>query len=151
MERIELNKLLILNPIQAQNKLNYDYKSVKLLTQLRLQTPSTLNFSSVGNDLARTIPSERKKPKDYLRNCIQPSYFVFSTTLSEIEDEISKLQLGKSTVPFSISEDILKLLKKVLSKLLEIIFNPSFTSGIVPTNIKLGNINPVFKKCSQTC
>ena len=86
MERIELNKLLILNPTQAQNKLNYDYKSVKLLTQLRLQTPSTLNFSSIGNDLARTIPSVRKKPKDYLRNCIQPRFFVFSTTLSEIED-----------------------------------------------------------------
>ena len=113
--------------------------------------PSTPIFSNIGNDLARTIPSVEKNPKDYLLNCIQPSFFIFATTSSEIEDEISKLKSGKSTGPFSISVDILKLLKTVLSKPLEIIFNTSFSSGIVPTDIKLANIIPVFKKGSQTC
>ena len=36
---------------------------VKLLIQLRLQMPSTHIFSSIGNDLARTIPSVEKKRK----------------------------------------------------------------------------------------
>jgi len=45
---------------------------------------------------------------------------------------------------------ILKLLKTVLSKPLEIIFNTSFSTGIVPTDIKLANIIPVLKKGSQT-
>lgn len=110
-------------------------------------------FSSIGNDLARTIPSVDKNPIDYLHNCIQPCFFIFPTTSSETEDEISKLTSGKSTGPFSISVDILKLLKTVLSKPLEIIFNASFSSGIVPSdiNLRLANIIPVFKKSSQTC
>ena len=61
-------------------------------------------FSSLGNDLVRIIPSiaKKKNPKDCLHNCIQPSFFTFSTTLSEIEDEISKLKSGKSTGPVSV-------------------------------------------------
>ena len=93
-------------------------------------------FSSIGNDLARTISSVGKNPKDYLHNCIQFSFFIISTTSSEIEDEISKLKLGKLTGPFSISVDVLKLFKTVLSKPLEIIFNNSFSSGIVPSDMK---------------
>ena len=36
----------------------------------------------------------------------------------------------------------------VVNKPLEIIFNTSFASGIVPTDIKLANTILVFKKCS---
>ena len=84
-------------------------------------------------------------------SCIQPSFFIFPITSSEIEDEISKLKLGKSTGPFSISVDIRKLFKTVLSKPLEIIFNDSFSSGFVPSDMKFANIIPVFKKGSKTC
>ena len=110
-----------------------------------VEVANTFNsyFSSIGNDLARTIPSVDKNPIDYLHNCIQPCFFIFPTTSSETEDEISKLTSGKSTGPFSISVDILKLLKTVLSKPLEIIFNASFSSGIVPSDIKLAYIIPL--------
>ena len=91
---------------------------------------------------------KEKNPKDYLHNCIQPSFFIFPTTTSEIEDEISKLKSGKSTGPFSVSVDILKLLKTVLSKPHEMIINTSFSSGFVLTDIKLANIIPVYKKGS---
>ena len=86
----------------------------------------------MGNDLARKIPSAGKNLKDYLHNCIQPSVFIFSTTSNEIEDEICKLKLGKSKGLFSILVDILKLLKTIRSKPLEIIFNTSFSFVIVP-------------------
>ena len=42
-------------------------------------------------------------------------------------------------------------LRTVLSKPLELIVNNSFSSGIVPSDMKLANIIPVFKKGSQTC
>ena len=69
----------------------------------------------------------------------------------EIENEISKLKSGKATGPFSISIDILKLLKSALSFPLTILFNTSFLSGTVPHDLKLANVIPVFKKGSQTC
>ena len=90
------------------------------------------SVSSMGNDLARKIPSAGKNLKDNLHNCIQPSVFIFSTTSNEIEDEICKLKLGKSKGLFSILVDILKLLKTIRSKPLEIIFNTSFSFVIVP-------------------
>ena len=63
--------------------------------------PST--HISQGNDLVRKIPPVAKKPKDYLLNySIQPSFLIFSTPFSEIEDEISKLKSCKSTGPVSV-------------------------------------------------
>ena len=73
------------------------------------------------------------------------------TTSSEIENEISGLRSGKAAGPFSIPTEILKLLKSVISKPLEIIFNTSFSTGTVPADFGLANIIPVFKKGSQTC
>ena len=51
----------------------------------------------------------------------------------------------------SASELGLKLLKSVISKPLEMLFNTSFSTGIVPSDFKLANIIPVYKKGSRTC
>ena len=107
-------------------------------------------FSSIGNDLTKSIPIE-KSPVEYLHNPVCDSFFVYPTTTDEIENEISKLKSGKATGPFSVSVDILKLLKFVLSTPLKILFNTSFLSGTVPSDLKLANVIPVFKKGSQTC
>ena len=64
-------------------------------------------------------------------------------TSAEIEIEISKLKTGKATGPFSIPISVLKILKTVVAKPLEILFNTSFSSGIVPTK-------PVYKNKSPT-
>ena len=101
------------------------------------------------NNLARLIPHVTKIPMDYLLNPVDNSFYISPTTSNEIEAEISKLKGGKSTGPFSIPINILQLLKSVLSKPLEIIFNYSFLSGIVPSDLKLSNVIPVFKKGSQ--
>ena len=83
----------------------------------------------------------------YQRN----SFFISPTTAEEIEAEITKLKSSKATGPFSIPVTILKILKTVISKPLEVLFNASFETGIVPDNFKLANVIPVFKKGSQTC
>jgi hypothetical protein len=48
--------------------------------------------------------------------------------------------------PNSIPIKVLKLLQHVLSKPLEILFNASFATGIVPQSFKIARIIPVFKK-----
>ena len=91
----ELNKLLILNPQTST-------KDCEIIYSVEVANAFNSYSSSLGNDLAKTIPSVGKKTKDYLHNCIQPSFFIFSTTFGEIEDEISKLKSGKSTGPVSV-------------------------------------------------
>ena len=45
---------------------------------------------------------------------------------------------------------VLKLLQNVIAKPLEILFNTSFSTGIVPENFKLARVLPVFKKGDHT-
>ena len=78
------------------------------------------------------------------------SFYLFPVTAKEIEKEISELNLSKATGPYSIPTRLLKLLKTCLSAPLEIIYNYSFSSGIVPDQFKIANVIPVHKKGSQT-
>ena len=117
-----------------------------------VEVANTFNtyFSNIGNNLTKSISIVEKSPMEYLHNPVSDSFFIFPTTTDEIENEISKLKPGKATGPFSISVDILKLLKSVISTPLRILFNTSFMNGTVPNGLKLSNVIPVFKKGSQT-
>ena len=68
----------------------------------------------------------------------------------EIEDEISKLNHGKATGLYSIPVKILKIIKYVISKPLEILFNISFSLGEVPSSFKIAKMIPVHKGGSQS-
>ena len=98
-------------------------------------------FANIGNKLLTKIPNIQNSPLDYLPTPVKQ---FFPTTREEIEDIISSLKTGKATGPSSIPIDILKVLKYVISKLLELIFNASFMTGIVANKI------PVYKTGSHT-
>ena len=107
-------------------------------------------FASVGNNLANEIPNLGKSPLDYLKSSSPDSFFISPITSAEIEIEISKLKTGKATGPFRIPISVLKMLKTVIAKPLEILFNNSFSSGIVPTKFKQASVVPVYKTKSPT-
>ncbi len=106
-------------------------------------------FSKLGDDLASQIPEGQTSPFSYLSNHFLNSFFISPVTAGEIEIEIANLNLSKSVGPFSIPLYVLKLLKGALSKPLEILFNASFTTGIVPNKFKIANIIPVYKNGSR--
>ena len=106
-------------------------------------------FANIGKSIASEIPIACKDPIAYLGNPVCNSFYLFPTWSGEIETEINNLKSGKSSGPSSIPVNILKLTQHVVSKPLEIIFNASFASGVVPNDFKLANVIPVFKKGSQ--
>ena len=71
--------------------------------------------------------------------------FFYLITQKEIENEISLLKVSKATGPHSISTDVIQILKTVISKPLEIIFNLSLGNGCVPSPFKLASVNPIHK------
>ena len=74
------------------------------------------NFlANIGNNLTRNIPSINKSPLQYLTAPSQDSFFLFSTTTTEIENEIIGPGASKSTGPYSIPVAILKATKHVIS------------------------------------
>ena len=107
-------------------------------------------FANIGNNLAKFIPDSDSTPQHYLNNQSYDTFYLFPTSASEIEAEIYQLNESKATGPYSFPTKILKLVKSVLSKPLEILFNTSFAKGIVPDRFKIARILPVFKKGLQT-
>ena len=106
------------------------HKAVKIINEnIEMTDPymiaNALNnyFTSVGNNLANEIPNLGKSPLDYLKSSSPDSFFISPITSAEIEIEISKLKTGKATGSFSIPISVLKILKIVIAKLLEILFN----------------------------
>ena len=96
------------------------------------------------------MPSTDTTPQQYLNNQTYDTFYLFPTSVSEIEAEISKINVKKATGPYSIQSNILRLLKTVISKPLETIFNASFTTGVVPDKFKVARVLPVFKNGLRT-
>lgn len=103
------------------------------------------NAFHIGKDLASSIPLVIKSPTELCN-----SFYIFPTSADEIEAEITKVKSSKATGPLSVSVTILKLLKSVISRPVETLFNASFLTGVVPENFKLANVIHVYKKGSQT-
>ena len=96
------------------------------------------------------MPNTDCSPQQYLNKQTYDTFYLFPTSTSEIETEISAINVRKATGPYSIPSNLLKLLKSVISKPLEIIFNASFARGIVPNKFKIARVLPVFKNGIQT-
>ena len=81
-------------------------------------------FANIGNYWTENIPCVNKSPLQYLTAPSQGSLFLFPT-------KTVGLNANKSAGPHSIPVAILKATKHI-SAPLEIIFNTSFSTGIVP-------------------
>ena len=102
-------------------------------------------FTSIGPNLAATIPNTNHSHSDYLTNPNPTSFFLNPVTNSEVNDIILNL---KSTSPFDNRELPIEIIKKVapfISTPLAHLFNQSFITGIVPKAMKIARITPIFK------
>ena len=128
-----------------------DQSIIKLIDNGREIIVNTFNkyFCKIGEELATQVPKVQTSPFSFLSNKTYNSLFISPVTAGKIEIEIANLNSSKAVGPFSIPLHVLKFLKGVLSKPLEILFNASFTTGIVPNKFKLGNIVPVYKDGSR--
>ena len=60
----------------------------KIASPIEVANAFNTYFSSIGNDLTKSIPIE-KSPVEYLHNPVCDSFFIYPTTTDEIENEIS--------------------------------------------------------------
>ena len=74
------------------------------------------------------------------------SFFLSPTNSTEIESIIMSLSSNKACGPSSISTSLLKTLKGVLSIPLKLLFNCSFSTGLVPDQFKVARVVPIHKK-----
>jgi hypothetical protein len=120
---IEVENGRIFNPTDIASKFN-DY------------------FTSIGPKLAANIPSVNSTFNSFLKSPLSNSFMLFPTDRYEIENLIMNLKLGKSTGPFIVPINLLKIIKTHVSLPLSYIFNCSFSTGIV----KIAQVVPIYKK-----
>ena len=145
-----IRRLVILKPQTLSKPTKLILNNSEICDSKSIANTFNSYFANIGNNLTCNIPKVNKCPSDYLITPLANSFYLFPTTSIEIEQEISRLNIKKSTGPYSIPTIVLKSLKSVLSKPLEIIFNSTFTTGIVPNSLKMANVVPVFKNGLQT-
>ena len=107
-------------------------------------------FCSVGEHLAHSIPGNNNGFQIYLNNPVNETIFLEPINRYEIRNVISNLNIHKSCGPDKIGPRLITEIAEELLLPLEHIYNKSMLTGIVPENLKLAKVVPVYKKGSKT-
>ena len=103
-------------------------------------------FCSIGPNLSRAVPHCEKMFSDYLREPNPSSLFLFPTNEEELFNVVNSLKKRKSPGYDGISNDLIKNVILGVVKPLVHIYNLSMNNGIVPVNMKIAKVIPIFKK-----
>ena len=105
-------------------------------------------FVNVGPNTERKVPiNPIGNPENFLSNRNQFNFIIANISNEDVLDIISQLE-NKSTGPYSIPVDLLKLIPDLIIFPLCEIINLSFSTGIFPDHLKIAKIIPVFKNGS---
>ena len=103
-------------------------------------------FSSIGKNLAQKISPANKQFSEFLGVSNPNSIFFVPTHRNEIIKIVSSLDNNKSPGHDCIGNYLLKnIISYVVDPLVHIV-NLSLTSGLVPSNMKIAKVIPIFKK-----
>ena len=102
-------------------------------------------FSTVGERLARKISQSSNTITDFLGVPLGNSFYLESTSTTEILQIISNLKKGKAVGPDGIPSHFLKIVADIISPALSHFFNSSFRLGIFPSSLKIARVIPIFK------
>ena len=103
-------------------------------------------FSSIGKNLARNIHPSRKQFNDFLGTPNPNSIFLVSTHKEEIFKIVCDLHDKKSSGYDGIDNCLLKRIIIHVADPIVHIMNLSISTGVVPDNMKIAKVVPVFKK-----
>ena len=103
-------------------------------------------FSTIGENLAQTIPPSNKEFFDFLGSPNLNCLFFVPTHRNEIIDIVTSLNNNKSAGHDEINNYLLKGIINSIADPLVHIFNLSLISGLVPDSMKIAKVIPLFKK-----
>ena len=103
-------------------------------------------FSTIGENLAKNIPSSNKHFSRFLGQPNANSIYFSPTTKYEVTDIVTSLNNKQSAGHDDISNFILKRIISSIADPLTHIFNRSILSGTFPKQMKIAKIIPLFKK-----
>ena len=110
----------------------------KITDEQSIAQEMNLYFSSVFTHEQSDLPEFDNVINDYLSHIL--------CTPSDVEKHLKALNIHKSPGPHLISPHTLKECVPELSTSLYVLFNKSFSTGMLPADWKIANITPIHKK-----
>ena len=95
----------------------------------------------------RSLPVKKKQPfNDFLKESYKKSLFLIPLVMEELLTIVNSLKAVKSPGYDGVNNDIIKqVIFRIIQPLIHV-FNSSMLNGIVPENMKIAKVVPVFKK-----
>ena len=107
-------------------------------------------FVNIGVKLAKSIPIQKTKPSNYLRDLITNSIVLEPVDPEEISKLLSGLKNGSPGYD-GIPANILQLVNSHIKNPLAYLCNLSLSEGVFPDSFKLANIIPLYKADDPMC
>ena len=108
-------------------------------------------FCGIAKELSSKLPNVLgKNHSDFLNDPCMNSLFLKPITRENVKDIIDGLDASKAIYIYNYPIKAIKLLSHVISDLLSIIYNKSFSSGIFPDKLKLAKVISLFKSGIRT-
>ena len=129
-------------------ELNQVFKSATKALNIRGNSYLT-DESELSDPVNKVISKYKNQPsilliKDKVRN---PASFSFKeASLSDIEKKLRNLNTKKASTFGNIPPNILRAIKEICSETLAKLFNNTLLTSIFPTELKVADVSPVFKK-----
>ena len=106
------------------------------------------HFTNVGPNLARLIDHTNEDPCKYISNSPSSSFYLKPVSQELVKQHLSELNESKSTI--GIPNKLLKLAANEICIPLQVIYNKSIQSGIVPNLFKTSRVTPIYKSGEVT-
>ena len=102
-------------------------------------------FSNIGPALAKNISTTSVSHRSFLSGNFLESLFLDSVSEQEVIEICKSLKSGTAVGYDNVSVDLVKQCAQLISSLLTHIINMSIVSGIVPDELKIARVIPLFK------
>jgi len=107
-------------------------------------------FAKIGNETSENVPYTDTQFTKYLPERNQYSLFLDPITPMDIINATNKIKSKSSKDHNNLSTKLMKLTLGNIAFPLSHIFNLSFTTGIIPSQMKIAKVIPIFKSGDRT-
>ena len=141
----------ILNEVINRQKKTSDLPSVFKIGEVECNDPVEIAnkfseyFTNLGPSLADKIPTSPKSHMSFLTTNFVNSMFVDSATRQEIIEIANSFRTGTAAGYDNLPMGIIKEVISVISEPITHTINLSLSSGVVPRELKIARVIPIFK------
>jgi hypothetical protein len=118
----------------------------KISDPVQISTELNNYFCSIGSNLVKALPVVSEKYTQYMNKPVKQSIFVESISKNELINLINTLKCDKSCGVDNFGPRLIKDNVEFLWKPLLFIYNYSLLNGVVPNDLKIAKVIPIFKK-----